>query len=463
MRAFYFLAIILVMEVLVGCSPLKPKNIQGTPPQPNVITKSHAQISIPEHTTPFATTEDDENWVPDFQIECAEKKCPKQVGMLAFLVRTENGSIGSRRCTAFLIAPDRIMSNGHCDFSAERVGYFITQRIDGQKIQRKVVGLVHKTHNAAAINLEQGRSGVSGEIDVAVFQLESEISADKITPFTLAQGPGSELEKLYAYVINEGSEPNHFKMELRACELIRHESIFPFSWKENPDVGWSFNCRTQGGNSGSPMLTAPDSLVVEAIHVGSVSLEEQIELTRAAYGREPYIYERHATEHFVNVRCVALPDHPTPDCVRASDVEIRKRFDGHQQSKFAEINERKVPGHEREQFLFTPFSYQQNSVEPDYEFEIFYVPNCRLSPQAPDQVPIKIEQLKLIFDEWARIEFQSVQVRTATAKVLPQSQDDVFVLETVWPAPLSQIHAFAGKDLREQWAKTFNVAIPFCK
>lgn len=310
---------------------------------------------------------------------------------------------------------------------------------------------------------EHGGSGVSGEIDVAVFQLESEIPANKITPFTLAQGPGSDLEKLYAFVINEDSEPNHFKIEMRVCDLIRHESIFPFSWKENPDVGWAFNCQTEGGNSGSPMLTSVDSLVVEAIHVGSVSLEKQIELTRAAYGREPFVYERHAIRHFVNVRCVALPDHPTPDCVRASPEEIGKRFESYQQSKFDEMSVRKAPGYEQEQFRFTPYLYQQNSVAPDYEFEIFYVPNCRLSPQAPDQVPILIEQLKLILDEWARIEFQSVQVRTATAKVLPESRDDIFVLETVWPAPLSQILPSAGKDLREQWAKTFNVAIPFCK
>jgi hypothetical protein len=253
---------------------------------------------------------------------------------------------------------------------------------------------------------------------------------------------------------------------MRVCSVKRHESIFPFDLKENPDVIWTFECLTEGGNSGAPMLSSPDSNVVEGIHVGSIRLEKQIEFIKTEEKREPYNYEKHGTEQTTNVRCLPIPGRKNvPECVRTSAEMKSARFTRYQMAKLDERNTRPLPENLRLGFDYSVYAYDLvlPPGEHGYFFEIYYIPKCRPSPELPADVPVRIETLRMEFDEYARLSLKTVEIKTPATRVLKPNANDVYTLESRWPAAPG---AFLYPDfpgLREQWGESFSIAIPRCR
>ena len=125
-------------------------------------------ITLPEESVavPSGVDASDTSWVPDLNLVCGERSCPLQVGLLVFLSPPRKGTVNFKRCTAFLIAPNLIMSNGHCDNSPTGNGYFITQKIRGTALRRKIVSVTYKRYTPNPENL----NSTSGMPDVAIYE-----------------------------------------------------------------------------------------------------------------------------------------------------------------------------------------------------------------------------------------------------------------------------------------------------
>jgi hypothetical protein len=464
MSGVRFLTFILAFLTMAACAPMGHSNrVRTSESTPEPAVKTSANVNVPEAVTPANSAKGDDDWLPDWQVVCKAEYCPPQIGILVRPRPPEGGLVHFSKCTAFLVGSKWVMSAGHCD--SEVTGYFITQKINGQKILRKLKSdAVYKHYVPGEFDAKTHKEiRTSGEMDVAIFEMEEEIPGDVIKPYTIAAGKGHDLDKLFALVTNKGDGPNVFQIEEHACDLHRHEAIFPFSLAENPDVITSFNCGLVEGNSGSPLLADPGAMEVEAVLIGGLTLDEAIDGVKKQAAREPYIYEKYASQDLTNLRCAKVPGQPDPKgCIRADSAEKNRRFLEYQKTIFSDIDQRQVPNAGSYGFQFQTYKFQVKTPQVDRQYEVFYKPRCRLSPQEPKRVDFPVENLMMKYDKWAHVALESVEVKVGTGLITNVYQSAVYGVQVEWPAPIGEFLDPQIPGLREQFGTSFNVALPIC-
>lgn len=425
--------------ILAGCSPARSARTGSRATtfaggSPNEAPSGKAETS-------YVTTD----WTPnEVEVDCAADRCPLQVGALIFAEAPANGQILTRRCTAFLISADTIVSNGHCDGFAKEKGYFVTQRINGQKEVRAVSGVVFKRFTPHP----KGAEIHSGRPDVALFSLDRPIQG--LPGLRLASGPQLSFTRLTAFAIMKSSG-NRMSIEKHECYLKRHEAEFPFEINEAPDMIRAYGCRLLPGTSGSPMF-ADGSDEVQAVHASG------LDPINRAKNRALLPYEKHWSSLSTNVRCLDLPGSRPLTCVLMDRANISRRFQEAQRAEFENLNSRKLNGVDP-YVQFRAYRYQLSPAR-DLRFEIMHVPKCRLAPESLRSVPIVIEQVVVEMDEWGFPKTRSLSLETVNASVRSVSAN-IHEMEIAWPAP-PMPHANPESDLRKQWGGRFGIDLPVC-
>ncbi len=285
--------LLILSSFITGCGGYKNSSGKGAAAAPPLVT----------------------DWVPEkIEIRCAKDiTCPPQVGLLIFVFPEVEGVHKIRKCTAFQTAAKQIMSNGHCDFSVEAQGYFITALTSpvGRQV-RKVTRVIAKKftphRNAARPDLDSGRP------DAATFELDAPV---RQTPLALAALNDPPYEKLIGFVLNPAPN-NNYVIDRVDCDVRRHEAFFPYNLGDNPDVLTVYNCATRKGNSGGPLF-APGSAKVQAIGQGSGDPSE----TQRRLNRPLRNFETHWSVKATNARCL---DAPADVCKQVDESGHSSRF-----------------------------------------------------------------------------------------------------------------------------------------
>ncbi len=446
MRASFFLSLILIF-VLAACA--QPK---GTSAAKN---GSQTFGSPQENTRPTfkpETTFVEMDWSPSsVEVSCAAERCPLQVGALIFAGEPVAGMIPTRRCTAFLVSGDTIVSNGHCDGFGKAKGYFITQKINGSAEVRSVTAVPFKRFTPDA----RGEKFSSGKPDVAMFTLNKAVRG--LAPLRLASGPQIIFSKLTVFAIM--NSPSETKLTIRSqdCFIRRHGAEFPFEMSESPDMIQSYGCRLEPGTSGAPMF-APGSEDVQAVQVGGVDPQQRAALVREKLRRDLFIYEKHWSSVSTNVRCFDFPGAKPVACTVTGEAVITQRFEAAQASEMAKLKARRVSPSVN--FRLRPYDYQLRSSD-QARFEVIHIPECKVSKERPASVPFIIEQVKIEFDEWAQPRIASMSQVLVNAGVKSVSPGGAHELEIAWPEPAG-VYFSPHLGPRKKMGSRFHIDLPVC-
>lgn len=381
-------------------------------------------------------------WSPEaLTLNCGLNSCPKQVGALIFALPIDDTHVQLEQCTAFLIASDKIMSSGHCDFTGKGAGYFILQ----SELQLPAVHVgvaLFKRYTPASI-------GLSGRPDIAVFQLREPLA--QIAPLPLARGLPKIYSSLVTYAVNfqKDAEQITLKLSTFECKIHRHEQLFPYDLGESPDVITAFQCHAELGNSGAPMF-APDSWVVEAINQGAGP--QAAELTNSS--SPPLDFVR-----LTNLRCVDYPAPVGRPCVMPNPTESQRRFDVQLTAALTSrtLNlDHALPT--RFRTYANPLAAKGSNGSP--EFELLYFPVCREPGLELKEIFIYVEHVRSEWDEWGAPRLVSLKLLPASVTIQGHIADS-YGLKVIWPAPPE---AFRDPQLdpRNQLGGAFSVALPIC-
>ncbi len=192
-------------------------------------------------------------------LQCSSGDCPDGVGAVIFVNDLPGGGQELSRCTATLVAVDRILTNGHCgrEFEPTRVIFFFRA---GGKTLNKAVGprLFH------AFGFAKDEEGISE--DLSLYQLRE--PATEATPLKISRKTPVELENPVLYVVNqamEGRLMTDLVVKRKECTVRPHQPVF-LGGAEDRGVGLSlFDCEIVEGNSGSPVFTGGDFTTVQAV------------------------------------------------------------------------------------------------------------------------------------------------------------------------------------------------------
>jgi hypothetical protein len=388
------------------------------------------------------------DWRPtDISLSCSLNDCPEGVGLLVFAGPQSENSVSLIVCTAFLIAPDQIMTAGHCDQSARLQGFFITRTDLAKPAVRDVSGLLYKQFTRSA-----NPKSISGRLDVAVFQLLHAIT--NITPYKMASGPPHEYTNLVGYVVNPGPAEHTFTMSIGklACVVHRNERIFPYNLSELPDMLTVFDCEARPANSGSPMF-AEDLSVVEGVIAGTRDLTQKIPF------EEPY--QSHTDIVASNVRCLNWLGPLAKPCLQVTDQDKQARFERLQDQVLAHISQRLIPQEKAAETNFRPLQLQLNTNphQAESEYEILYLPTCRTVEQVGN-LHFPLEHVRMVFDPWATPKIERLSLLDPPVAILAQTDRSIQV-QVNWPQAPGE---FVDPHLnpRVQMGSRFTIDLPPC-
>lgn len=376
------------------------------------------------------TVEIERDWtVEKVTVTCSESPCPKQVGVVLFLAPPANGKISIKRCTGFLAAQNQVITAGHCDYTANRQGYFITQSINGRSIVRRIRNLVRKEWTPHPTNPKMN----SGRPDIGVFNLESPIS--EIEPAEIAKINDQKTSSWAVYVANERDRKMNFTIDRLSCNRRRHEVYFPFDLTEQPDVMYGFGCQSVDGNSGGPVFSA-DTGLVEAVVAGNSIVPSPAILVS-------------------NLRCLR-----SPDCVTNDKTLREHRYRLMQKNVLGALSQRVLANQDRYGLRFSPHFVGLKSSANEPEYEIVHRPICRLTNDAATAVVFPIEHIKVRFDEWGRIQLSQLALYETKATV-SNRVGDKYQVSLNWPASFGR-PTKDGTHPREIWGSRFHIVLPTC-
>jgi V8-like Glu-specific endopeptidase len=435
MRGLCLIASVLPL-LLAACAPAKSRHHQdlGQEKTPSLIVEVPKVITAAEP--------------PQLEVICGESKCPPQVGLLVFY--GEPNKEGFREidiCTSFLISADSIMSNGHCDRFGQMPGFFVGQTVNGQKNVRAIVGVTYKRYTVT----KDGRQ--MRKPDVAIYKLEKPIAS--MPALRLASGPQPDFKTLTAYSIFVGDQPNQFKILSRQCKIHRHEAYFPFSLSEAPDMIESFDCEMIKGNSGSPMF-APGSDEVQAVHAGNTPIAGK----EAQEKRKLLSFELHTDSIATNVRCLDYPGAKPISCTPADFTAAADRWKATQNFEIDKLLKREFPNSQSYPVKFRVIRQQIQITSPILEFELIYLPKCRIKDVSSTSMPVVFERVRLVPDEWAVMKVEAEPVNAVTMG-LRQLSGNVYRLTTDWPAAPADL-LDPENDIRKRAPGAFNIDLPVC-
>lgn len=430
----------LLFILLSACAPRGQSNPTRSAHRSTVEANAPAPAPKPE------SAQVNLNWSPEnITIECASGECPLQIGALIFAKPAAGGKINLTRCTAFLVDSQTIMSNAHCDGTAQGPGWFLTQKINGKKEIREISAVTYKRFTPHP----KGERFTSGRPDAALFSLRSALNMPALR---LAQGAQKPFNKLISYAILR-TDGDKLILDKAECEVRRHEAEFPFEIQEAPDVIKAFGCHLPPGSSGSPMF-APGSNEVQALHIGGMTPQVRAELAK----RPLQVFERQFTNTAANIRCLDMPGAKPITCAAVTDEASAARFRDVQNLEQDKLAARKLGdagmrvGLKSVPFVLKPVQ--------EMRFEVIHLPECRKGSAPLTKADFIVEQVRIQFDEWAQPKTESLsQVLVPADLVL--ARNNIYSVRINWPAPAAE-YLEPELDLRKAWGSSFHIDIPPC-
>lgn len=388
-------------------------------------------------------------WSPEqIEIECAAKQgCPQQVGLLIFVFPEQDGKIPFSKCTAFLNAANQITSNGHCDRTGtDAKGYFVM--MGPEKQVRQITRTVIKLHTPG-----ERRSRESGRPDVALYELNEPIRT--VAPLTFAGLKDPQYDKLIGFVINNGRDASHYSVDQVTCQVRRHEALFPYDLKENPDVVTAFQCGTNRGNSGGPAF-APGLASVQGVLQATSGRERKRQVVREKLNRELYAHEQHDTVTITNLRCMGAP---SGACVAVDLGQTQTRFSAMQTRAVQKMSQRGAPASASGGVRYQAIAFQTINVA-ELKFEVFHQPVCVEAGEKPKKITAPLEFMDLAFNEWGELNPRVLETRMAYLN-LKSGGGPRFEVTAEWPESFAPL-VNSEQHPRRIWGRAFSVDLPPC-
>ncbi|MDD9932035.1 MAG: serine protease [Myxococcales bacterium] len=189
---------------------------------------------------------------PDLHVRCEDRKsCPAAVGMLVFARDPEEPQEHPQRCTATLIAPDRVLTANHCIAPSARhagascSGAWIGFPERGPEPERWV-----RCGRVLVAAQAEGDGALRQEY--AVLQLTRPMRRPPLSIEPAAAEPGSIVT-----VVSVTPHPVYVHghaLSTRLCRVESPEIATEALGSEAGKVGWLSSCPIDHGNSGSPVL-----------------------------------------------------------------------------------------------------------------------------------------------------------------------------------------------------------------
>lgn len=346
-------------------------------------------------------------------VTCADARCQPAVGLLTFL-KPGNESPNFWRCTATLIAPDQILTTGHCDKPGAK-GHFIL----GSGATKAVRTLVAVKQKVFAGYLEDKRTQKliePLEPSYVIYQLNAPITT--VTPLMLSKESALR-DQATAYVIDElprdANTPAEQRFVQKAvdCSTRKHALWSLFSKAEAPDLLFGFDCTLVEGNSGAPLLVGES---VVGVFQSFLTKEAQAASIFEKFKRAPVNFESKVVNIFTNARCLNTDSQSAAFCTRVSDVERLRRFDAY---SLGTLNKFKPAPLRTDTLEFEAFPYLLKSQpEHDRDFQVLYLPKCRrVNWDQLTEIPIPLRRTRLEYDDFAIIRPRELEQRVSMGRV----------------------------------------------
>jgi hypothetical protein len=207
-------------------------------------------------------------------------------------------------------------------------------------------------------------------------------------------------------------------------------------------------------------MFAPGSDEVQAVHSAGNPIEANAETVREKENRELLPFEKHMDSVAANVRCLDYPGAKPIACTPADFASTSRRWTATKNFEMDKLLQREFPGAGNYPVQFQVFRQQFNLTSPILEFEMIYLPKCRVKDVPVKTIPVIFERLRLVPDEWAVMKVEAQPVRTVDTRVSLLS-GTVYRLHADWPAAPKNLFD-PEHDLRKQVAGAFNIDLPVC-
>ena len=384
----------------------------------------------------------DGGWTPArLKLECRGPHCRPAVGLLVGSRRMSATQIELRRCTATLIAPDRVLTSAHCVIDGIETHFVLTSGM------HKIAKVEWQTAVAPA-DPDQAP-------DLAVLKLQ--VPIDDVTPLRPAVGDKPNYRSLTALVVNATADRDTFRVDPLTCAVRRHERVYPFDVRENPDLIYGFDCTVVQGNSGGPMVAEGDE--VQAVVQATVDPAQVAALIPGP--------ARASNKHWIaiatNARCFPLDGQTQPAaCVRVTIPEINLRA-GHILTKSWD-NILKVGDLERASFpteMKTVHLRLRDKIDGLEAIETTEDPVCiRANVNELTEVKFSSQLVVRDQDEWARPKNVVKDRRVTVGRVVARDRD-VYRIEITWPPPYGPLES-PDQHPSVRRGSPFNIELPRC-
>jgi hypothetical protein len=262
------------------------------------------------------------NWQPEqVNITCPSGDCPPGVGAVMF-VEKEDYYWRASRCTATLVAPDKIMTNHHCNLNGYHEAYFWLP-VQGRTVFRALKDRVFDVFSA--------ESGVGR--DLSIWTLRQPLPGELVRQVSRAVPSDQDMKHLVAYVIN-GRHDLHdaadFELDRRDCNTLSRVPLVNGGVQDRATGVTLFDCEIQSGNSGSPVFAAADFLNVQAVlnTVWNSDSEKTLATPAAKYVFDPPSYLGRKFAMAERVQCLPIEGFSAPDSLCAAAPSLTERLAG---------------------------------------------------------------------------------------------------------------------------------------
>jgi hypothetical protein len=241
----------------LACASSSPKLLASAAPP-------HLNASVASPAAESAAP--DPRRTPDLFVGCADRSnCPSAVGML---VLDDNQGPEPERCTAALIAPDRVLTAEHCLSDAARHdgaacdSTWITfpQTQDAPAEWAACARVVHVSGAVSEDALQQEHAVL--QLARALARKPLEIDPRPVEPNSIVEVVSVTPHPIYG---------STHELTARLCRAIDAGPAVEALGENAARVGWLGNCPILRGNSGSPVLDH-EGRIRAIVHGGTASV-----------------------------------------------------------------------------------------------------------------------------------------------------------------------------------------------
>ena len=257
---FYSFALLLSLTALTGCAKDKSEAAQTT--SPNSALSSNDPCAMidcqkPKASSPPSATVtplflDAQRMAQNVQLSCQNGDCDSSVGLLSITLEHE-GDWNVGQCTASLVAPDTLVTNGHCippdleasgSGCANRIWINFAEEAAHPEFDRQV--------GCKQVLFRHKDKGVDGA-DYAYIQLARAVNRPVLRQ---SQAGFEENKRYHLHKINPIRVPDGMagQMQKVDCHSLYDSAIFSHRLDARSLTSFLVDCQVLKGNSGSPLL-----------------------------------------------------------------------------------------------------------------------------------------------------------------------------------------------------------------